>query len=211
MFASLLMLAGCALFSSGDQAPTAGSGTVELRVLARACDAPAAACRDTAAVDGLPDAVVWTAAGNPQPVRGSLTFGVAGPEPALQVLPAGSTLALANATDDRLSVQWNAVAAWDSAVLASQAGRVLHLPQAGEVQIVAGGELARVLVGGVGAVTDADGRAELPGLPAGPQKLRVSHARLGSRQVEVNVPAGDRVVVEVELRPDPPEAVADSQ
>ena len=54
----------------------------------------------------------------------------------------------------------------------------------------------RVLPEGAGAVTDAEGRFRIEGLPPGEQELEIWHERLGTQVLRVTVPAGGAASVE---------------
>lgn len=207
MLSLIPLFLACGLQVGTAPDPAASTGSVSLRVLAGDCDAEQ--CDDGAA-GGLADALVWVELDGLKPRQGVVTWTDEGPDPSAIVVPAGSTIALRNGLDDRLAVQWNGNSGWDSAVLASRSGRVLHLPADGEVQVSANGQSALVLVGGAGALTDDDGRIALDNLPPGPQTLQIWHPARGHRTALVTVPAGDTVQVEVELRGAPVATLADA-
>lgn len=193
------LLLACGRGPSHDTGADVDPGAVEVRVYGEDTGR-AVGCAEDAAAGAVAGAVVWTPVEGLRPDQAVLTWQDCGPQPQGLVLPAGSALTLRNDRAERLAVDWQVGDRRGSAVLAPGAQRALSLPSEGLLTVRAAGQQAAVVLGGVGGVTDAQGRTSLARVPAGERELRVLHPSLGSRSARLSVPVGERVLFEVELR-----------
>lgn len=173
----------------------AATGEVEVRVVGMAATTAGTRCGEPTG------AAVWTdAEGGPsRPGHGVITWGSCGPRPALAVLPAGSTVVLRNEGSAHLDLRWAQEGGAGEATLAPGGERRVVLGAQGALEVESERGAASVVVARRGGVADGEGRVWLTDVPAGEQVLTVMHPAGGRRRTAVNVPEGDRVVVEVQL------------